>query len=235
MTSHPIRNLIFRMAFCIAMLASAAMLRADDYQWVRRTYSWRCSGLMRTATVPIFGEDIVIRVSSPTKAVVRVTLFDEQDKVASRRAPEVICENTHLRSSSSSFSGLKKISLLVESSRECLVEIDQYLDTVEEWRLKNWLQKRSTLTPRKLAMWAGDTTQSFLFTPKMPCTRLSFTQRSEGSVELIATAKDGTVLFRRFMNISGQHVNGWLHTSDEVSFSVQAAKGTAWLLELTEE
>ncbi len=217
----------------ILLACTAGLLAAGDYQWVRRTYSWRSNGLMRTATVPLFGDEAVIRCSSPVKGAVKVTLIDESAKP---RAPKVLVSTQHLRTTdSTTVRNLEKLSLLIESQGECVVEIDQYLESVGEWRLRTWKQERTSLTPKKLAVWAGDAPMTFDYKPKQDTVRVIFSQRGEGTAEVVATDAEGRALLRRYLRAQGSQALGWLHGDEAVTFSVQCAAGTAWMLEITEE
>ena len=223
-----------RISLVLVLLAClASLLAAGDYQWVRRTYSWRSNGLMRTATVPLFGDEAVIRCSSPVKGAVKVTLIDESAKP---RAPKVLVSTQHLRSTdSTTVRNMEKLSLLIESQGECVVEIDQYLESVGEWRLRTWKQERTSLTPKKLAVWAGDAPMKFEYKPKQEASRVIFSQRGEGTAEVIATDPEGKALLRRYLHAQGSQALSWLHGDAAVTFSVQCPAGTAWMLEITEE
>ena len=223
-----------RLAPALALLALLAVsLPAGDYQWVRRSYSWRSNGLMQTATVPLFGSEAVIRCSSPVKGAVKVTLFDEGDQP---RAPKVLVSTQHLRSTdSTTVRNLEKVSLLIESQGDCVVEVDQYLESVGEWRLRNWLQQRTSLTPRKLAVWAGDAPMKFDYQPKRATCRVTFTQRGEGTSEVIATDAEGKALLRRYLRTQGSQALSWLHGDAPVTFAVECSAGTAWMLEISED
>lgn len=223
-----------RLSLVLFLLAGlAGLLAASDYQWVRRSYAWRSSGLMRTATVPLFGDEAVIRCSSPAKGAVKVTLIDEGDKP---RAPKVIVSTQHLRSTdSTTVRHLERFSLIIESQGECVVEVDQYLESVGEWRLRTWKRKRTSLTPKKLAVWAGDAPMKFDYKPKQAVSRVIFSQRGEGSAEVIATDAEGKALLRRYLRTQGSQALSWLHGDEAVTFSVQCPSGTSWMLEITEE
>ncbi len=223
-----------RISLVLVLLAClASLLAAGDYQWVRRTYSWRSNGLMRTAAVPLFGDEAVIRCSSPVKGAVKVTLIDESAKP---RAPKVLVSTQHLRSTdSTTVRNMEKLSLLIESQGECVVEIDQYLESVGEWRLRTWKQERTSLTPKKLAVWAGDAPMKFEYKPKQDACRVIFSQRGEGTAEVVATDPEGKALLRRYLHAQGSQALSWLHGDAAVTFSVQCPAGTAWMLEITEE
>ena len=66
------RNLLFGVLFGLLLASS---LQADDYRWIKGTFTWKGNGTMMTQVIPLYGETYRVNYSSPQKGPLSITLL----------------------------------------------------------------------------------------------------------------------------------------------------------------
>ncbi len=220
--------LFFGLVFGLAITASAL----DEYCWVRRTFAWSGNGYRRTEVIPLFGEEFRIRYATePRGGSLNITLCDGVAKNPRKPVP-VIASNRLHNIGWKGFKGYQQIYLVIEgdAATEWIVEVDQYLDTIAEWRLRNYLGKLKPPT-KKEATWAGSETTEWEYTPRVVPYQLSLTRTGETNVGMsVTTVEGGEMLFSTHFNQTGA-TTGWIATPAPVKIHIDASSSD-WKLDI---
>lgn len=207
-------------------------LLAEDYRWVKRSYSWHGTGVRSTEPVKVFGDDIRIRIWSPQRGPLKVTIHDVNPDASARRASRVLFKESSLqRAASKELTGYREFYLTIEGdSRQWIVELDQYLDRIGEWR---YLSYTKTLPEEMLkeATWAGDEAQRIDYSPRKAPYQLRCTQSGAGKLRIAAYSADNTLLFENTLNSDGATAAGWIYTLGDATIIAEGAEGTSWRIE----
>lgn len=229
------KGFVFLLILAAGIFLVPALQGADsrDECWVRRCYSWNGVGTMTTAKIKLYGEDIRIRYASPSRGFLRITIFDAAAE--NPRAPRQVVNARQLQhTGSKTFSGYKEAWLLIEGDdRNWMVEVDQYLTRIQEWRWRQDAEKKSAeLAPE--AEWGGVEGAEFEYTPRvLPC-RITFANAGAGGVSLAVRNEDEALLFSTLLDTERKTAESWLYKPGKHKFRVISAD-TEWSVKVDAE
>ena len=187
--------------FGLACLASLA-LYADDYRWIKGTFSWKGNGAMITQVIPLYGETYRVNYASPQKGPLSITVLDAETK---KPLPpkELVKSRQVLQPSSKSSSGPQFAMLLIEGDgRPWEVRLDQCLSSVQEWRLMRFLEEQKK-PATKLAAWAGTGSEEIVFTAPATFWKLHVVQETEGEVVVTVVSENAQLYYKTHLRSAG--------------------------------
>lgn len=212
-------------------LATCA-LSADDFCWVNKTSRWNGAGTVCTEVFPLFGDDFRINYAAGRNGALKITLVDADTKRP--RPSRVVVNSKQLQMADrKGFSGLKKAYLVIEGdSRGWTVSVDQYLDSIQEWRLKTYQEERANMPVRKLGIWAEQGSQQLQFTPQEKPWRITAHNQGEaGSLRVTVRAGEQRILFQSSVKSSADVASGWIHTTAPVTITLECGADMPWMVE----
>ncbi len=216
---------------CFSVMVFLAVgLHADDYRWIKNTFSWRGNGTLTTQVIPLFGESYRVSYSSAQKGALRITVVD----MATRRPlppKEIVKTKQLLQPGSKSTSGPQKAVLVIEGdSHPWEVRIDQCLDSMQEWDLMNF-QKKQNPPEEHLAIWTGTGSEEIVFDGKSAPWKFRVVQEGEGMVNVAVTSDTAKLYYKTYLHNPAQSGEGWITTAGTVTIKVTAANDTEWTIE----
>lgn len=216
--------------FCLSLVAFLGVcLHADDYRWIKGTFSWKGNGTMITQVVPLYGETYRVNYSSSQKGPLSITVIDAATKQP-LPPKELVKSRQVLQPNSKSSSGPQFAMLLIEGDgRPWEVRLDQCLTSVQEWRLKGFLEEQKKPST-KLGVWAGTGSEEIVFTSQDAPWKLHVTQETEGDVVVTVTSDDAKLYYKTHLNSVGQEGEGWITVAGPVTVNVTASD-TDWTVE----
>ena len=220
--------LYFGLVFGLA----ASVIAADEYCWVRRTFAWSGNGYRRTEVIPLFGDEFRIRYATePRGGSLTVTLCDGVAKDPRKPVPVIAAAKLH-NIGWKGFKGYKQVYLVIEGdpATEWIVEVDQYLDTIAEWRLRNYTGKLKPPT-KKEATWAGSESIEWEYTPRVTPYQIYLTRTGETNVGAeVKTVEGEELLFSTHFNQTGV-TTGWIASPAPVKIHIDASS-SEWQLDI---
>ena len=220
------RNLLFG-GLCGLLLASS--LQADDYRWIKGTFTWKGNGTMMTQVIPLYGETYRVNYSSPQKGPLSITLLDADTK---KPLPpkELVKTRQVLQPSSKSSSGPQFAILLIEGDgRPWEVRLDQCLSSVQEWRLMGF-QNEQKKPATKLGVWAGTGSDEISFTAPSAPWKLKVLQETEGEVVVAVISEKAKLYYTTHLRQAEQSGEGWIPFEGPVTIKVTASNAD-WTIE----
>ncbi|MBQ4479977.1 MAG: hypothetical protein II943_05005 [Victivallales bacterium] len=218
----------YLLCLSLAVFVGAA-LYADDYRWIKGTFTWKGNGTMITQVVPLYGETYRVNYASPQKGPLSITVLDAATK---KPLPpkELLKSRQVLQPGSKSADGLQFAMLVIEGDgRPWEVRLDQCLTSVQEWRLKGVLEEQKK-PATKLGVWAGTGSEKIVFTAQNAPWKLHVIQETEGNVVVTVTSDDAKLYYSTQLNSAGQEGEGWITVAGPVTVSVTASD-TDWTIE----
>ncbi len=220
-------------AFLVFLALASFTLSADDFCWVNKTFRWNGTGTVCTEVFPLFGDDFRINYAAARNGALKITLVDAATKKP--KPSKVVVSSKQLQGADrKSFSGLEKAYLVIEGdSRGWSVSVDQYLDSVQEWRLKTYQEERGAAQVRKLGVWAEQGSQQFQFTPQEKPWRITVHNQGEeeGTVRVTVRTVDQRLLFQSSVKTASNMATGWIHTTAPVTITLECGADVPWLVE----
>lgn len=224
------------LATLIPLFFLACTLAAGDARWVNGAFRWSGTGTLCTEVFPIFGDDFRIGYAAAQNGTLKITLVDATDETLGKRKPAAVVVDAKklMHSERRLYSGRKAAYLVIEGgSRPWTVAIDQYLGSIEEWRLKEYVEETANAKLQKLGVWAEEGAQKMDFTPQEKPWRLTVTPQKdvEGTLRISVRTADQRLLLQGTANRANAPLQGWLHTTAPVIITVECPDGTPWNIE----
>ncbi len=214
---------------CFLVALASLCLQADDYRWVKGTFSWKGNGTLVTQVIPLYGETYRVSYASPKKGALRITVVD-----AATRKPlppkEIVDTQKLLQPSGKSTSGPQYARLVIEGDgNPWEVRVDQCLSSVQEWKLIGF-QKEQKKPAERLGVWAGTGCEEIVFDAQPAPWKFRIMQDGEGVVSVTITSSDKKVCYKTQLHGAGQSGEGWITATDQVVIAVSATD-TDWTIE----
>ena len=216
--------------YCLSLTVFLAVgLQADDYRWVKGTFSWKGNGTLTTQVIPLYGESYRVSYASPRKGALRITVVDASPR-KSFPAKEIVNTKQLSQPGSKSAVGPQSAMLIIEGDgRPWEVRIDQCLDSVQEWKLINF-KKEFRQPVEKLGIWVGTGSEEIVFDGKSAPWKFRVVQDGEGVVAVSVTSEQNKLYYKTQLNGPAQNGEGWIHVAGPVTIKVDASD-TDWTIE----
>ncbi len=212
----------------LSLAFSAMALLGAETVWVKNTFQWRGNGVLITGPVPIHGDAFRLRCSSAGGGPLTVIVENEDGSNG-----KTLLERQRLDSATTRRYGKRADVVrfrIVGDIRGWKVELDQLMDTVQEWRYRRYLADRPPVAERKVGQWSNRGSQDFTFTVRQAPCRLQLVQEGESNTTITVKNAAGELLFQSSTLKNGAATSGSLHSAGEVFIAVSSGDDTAWTL-----
>ncbi|MBR4125025.1 MAG: hypothetical protein IKR13_02370 [Victivallales bacterium] len=207
----------------------AVCLHADDYRWVKGTFSWKGNGTLTTQVIPLYGESYRVNYASPQKGALRITVVDAAPRGA-LPTKEIVNTQKVFQPGSKSASGPQNAMLIIEGDgRPWEVRVDQCLSSIQEWKLKLFLKEQQKPVER-LAVWTGTGSEELIFDGKSAPWKIRVAQEGDGVVAVSVKSEKSKSYYQTQLYGNGQKGEGWIPAAGTVTINV-IASDTDWSIE----
>ena len=183
--------------------------------WVE-TFAWQGFGTAYTGKFEVFGARWRVRYRTLNPGPLNVTLYDVNE------AKSQLLVNRpgkrHTMGSKQFRHSFGEKFLFVEGSMGgWRVSVEEYVDSVEEWKHKRWVNDQPAL--ERMAVWAGTGEREFTYEAD-GAWKLEYEQRDDGLMRIQAFNHAGELVFDSFSSKSGLQSGGWIHAAGNYTVKI---------------
>lgn len=213
----------------LLLVVAALTLYGGEEIWIPKTHSWSGNGIRLTELIPVHGRIFRLRCSTKDSGKLKITAENEDGT-----GGIVILDRQRLeRTTSAKFTARKaNMRLRIEGDADGWnVEMDQFMDSVQEWRYRRYMAEKKNAALRKIGVWAQQGPAGIsMDIPRTPC-RLRLNAESGGGLLLTVRNSEGLVILQAYPEKDGRTAGGFIYTGGKIDIDVSAAPETPWLLE----
>ena len=210
----------------VILFAITLGLAASDDVWVKNTFSWRGNGVLLTEPIPVHGSSFRLRCSSPGGGPLRIIVESVDGKaekeILNRQRLESVTTKRYTPQ-------LEQVRLrIIGDTRGWKIEIDQLMDSIQEWKYRRYIADRKSAPERKIGEWMNDGGQEFSFTVKQTPCRMQLRQEGTDYVTLTVRNNAGDILLQTTTMQKDEVLNGSLFETGEVFVTIYAKEDCGW-------
>ncbi|MDD3695460.1 MAG: hypothetical protein PHG44_05775 [Lentisphaeria bacterium] len=193
-----------------------------EQHWVE-TFAWQGFGTGYTDKFEVFGARWRVRYRTLNPGPLSVTLFDSKEAQVLPLVSRPVKRRTMGYEQFKHSFGEK--FLFVEGSMGgWRVSVEEYVDSVEEWKHKRWVNDQPDL--ERKAVWAGAGEREFTYEAD-GAWKLEYEQKSDGLMQIQAFNQAGELVFDSFGSKNGLQSGGCIHTAGSYTVKITTSD-VAW-------
>ncbi len=212
----------------VVLVAITLGLVASDDVWVKNTFTWRGNGVMITEPIPVHGSSFRVRCSSPNSGPLRIIVESVDGNAEKEILNRQRLDETTTKRYTPQMEQLR--FRIIGDTRGWKVEIDQLMDSIQEWRYRRYVADRKTAPERKIGEWVNDGAQEFSFTIKQSPCRMQLRQEGNDYVTLTVRNNAGDTILQTTTMQKDEVLNGSIFETGEVHVTIYTKADCGWTL-----
>ena len=210
--------LLFVFLFMLSLWAKTQVI---DQHWVE-TFHWHGFGSQYTEQFQVFGKKWRVRYRALNQGPLSVILHEEQiDRAVSVTSRKGGRANGYKQYN---YSPGNKCLFIIGSMGGWKVSIEEYVDSVQEWKHLKYLKDKAALESK--AAWAGQTAREFIYEAEESW-QLQFEHLTDGLMQIQVFNENEDMLFDSLTNKPGSKGKGWIYNQGKYLIKV-GTSDVAW-------